>query len=62
MWVEEIGKKSFKLDYQLVDLSDESILYAKGESVQVCFDYKQNKSVEVSAELKESLGKYQIHQ
>ena len=62
MWVKEIGKKSFELCYQLVDSSDESIVYAKGESVQVCFDYEQNKSVEVSEELKKSLSKYQIQQ
>lgn len=48
IWVKEIGIKSFGLSYKLVDLSDESIIYAKGESVQVCYDYGENKPVAVS--------------
>ena len=59
MWVKEIGIKSFGLSYKLVDLSDESIIYAKGESVQVCFDYGENKSIAVSSALKDKLTKYQ---
>jgi acyl-CoA thioester hydrolase len=59
IWVKEIGIKSFGLGYKLVDLSDESITYAKGESVQVCFDYGENKSIAVSAALKQKLIEYQ---
>jgi acyl-CoA thioester hydrolase len=58
MWVKEIGKKSFGLGYNLVDFTDASISYAKGESVQVCFDYAENKSIEVPAELKGRLIEY----
>jgi acyl-CoA thioester hydrolase len=59
IWVKEIGIKSFGLGYNLVDLSDESITYAKGESVQVCYDYGENKPVAVSAALKQKLIEYQ---
>ena len=58
MWVKEIGKKSFGLGYSLIDLTDASIKYAKGESVQVCFDYGENKSIAVPAELKQRLIEY----
>lgn len=58
MWVKEIGNKSFGLGYTLVDAADPSITYAKGESVQVCFDYAENKSIAVSAELKLKLIEY----
>ncbi len=59
IWVKDIGSKSFALGYKLVDLSDESITYATGESVQVCFDYGENKSIAVPAALKQKLIQYQ---
>jgi acyl-CoA thioesterase FadM len=58
MWVKEIGKKSFGLGYSLIDFTDASIKYANGESVQVCFDYGENKSITVPAELKQRLIEY----
>jgi len=59
IWVKEIGIKSFGLGYKLADLSDASITYATGESVQVCFDYGNNKPVAVSDSLKRKLIEYQ---
>ena len=60
IWVKEIGIKSFGLGYKLeVDLPDESITYAKGESVQVFYDYVENKPIAVSAALKQKLIEYQ---
>jgi len=58
MWVKEIGKKSFGLGYRLVDSADESVIYAKGESVQVCFDYGENRSMAVPDDLKRKLIAY----
>jgi acyl-CoA thioester hydrolase len=60
MWVKDIGKKSFVLGYKLVDASGQDIIYARGESVQVCYDYIQSKSMEVPEELKHKLEEYQI--
>lgn len=51
----DIGNKSFKLSYELSDRIDESKIFAKGESVQVCFDYKNNRSIPVSDGLKNKL-------
>jgi len=58
MWVKDIGSKSFGLGYRLVDLSDESIIYATGESVQVCFDYAENKSIAVPDRLRQKMAEY----
>ena len=51
----DIGNKSFKLSYKLRDRIDESKIFAKGESVQVCFDYKNNQSIPVPEGLKNKL-------
>lgn len=59
MKVGKIGSKSFEFIYKLVDAGDESIVYARGESVQVTFDHKDNKTVEVSEDLREKLSEYQ---
>ena len=59
IWVGEIRNKSFVFIYKLVDRSDESIVYAKGESVQVAFDHRQNKTVVVSENLQIRLSEYQ---
>jgi acyl-CoA thioester hydrolase len=60
MWVGNVGDKSFSLCYKLTDLYDESIIYAKGESVQVCYDYVQDKSTEIPFELKQTLARYHL--
>lgn len=58
IWVKEIGRKSFKLGYKLMNANDHAIGYAHGESVQVCYDYGQNASVELSSDLQRALKKY----
>lgn len=57
--VGEIRNKSFVFLYKLADRFDESVVYAKGESVQVAFDHKQNKTKVVSEELRKRLSEYQ---
>lgn len=54
----EIGEKSFKLTYTVADREDESVVYAKGESVQVCLNPKIGKSVQVSEKFKKVLEKH----
>ena len=58
LWIKEIGSKSFTFYYQMVDRFDSSIIYATGESVQVCFDYQKNDSLPVPDEIKVQLSKY----
>ena len=59
MTVGEIGNKSFELNYELTDRTDRSKIFAKGESIQVCFDYKRNRSIPVSKSLIDKLLEYQ---
>jgi acyl-CoA thioester hydrolase len=59
MSVGKIGTKSFELQYELTDRKDTGTVFAKGESIQVCFDYEQNRSVPVSEALKDQLLDYQ---
>lgn len=58
MRVKDIGTKSFSFEYHLVDLFDETKVYAAGESTQVCYDYEKNRSIEVPVKMRESLTRY----
>ena len=58
MWVTDIGRKSFTIRYQLVDAADPAVIFATGESVQVCFDYASNGSVAISQALRAQLSVY----
>ena len=58
MWVKDIGTKSFSFEYRLVDFSDEAMVYATGKSIQVCYDYQKNRSIEVPAKMRERLTLY----
>jgi len=53
MFTESIGTKSFILGYEL-KVND--VLFAKGRSVQVCFNAKKNESVEITDEMKKALS------
>jgi acyl-CoA thioester hydrolase len=60
MWVSAIGTKSFTLTYVLMDASDVNRIFAKGSSVQVCYDYRQRQSVPVPQMLKKALLAYHL--
>jgi acyl-CoA thioester hydrolase len=59
--VREIGRKSFTLHYRLVDRNDETVRFAEAESVQVCYDYRENRSVPVTDEFREKLSRFLDH-
>ena len=58
MWVKNIGAKSFSFEYRVVDFSDEAMVYATGKSIQVCYDYEKNSSIEVPAKMRKRLTRY----
>ena len=58
MQISKMGNKSFDLEYRLTDLTDPSVIFAKGSSVQVCFDYQENKSVRMSDKMRATLSEY----
>lgn len=59
MGTKNLGTKSFQYVYLLTDANDESIQYAKGESVQVYYDYIRNTSIEIPPEFREVLLRFQ---
>ena len=54
VWIGEIREKSFAFKYRIVQRSEETVVYGKGESIMVLFDYKENKSIPIQ---KDFLGK-----
>ncbi len=58
LWVTGIGRKSFVLAYALVDINDDNRIFAKGSSVQVCFDYQRRQSIPVPTALRQALAGY----
>lgn len=58
MRVGDIGRKSFKLYYELTDRIDYETVFARAVSVQVCFNYRANETVRVSDELKRKLSEF----
>lgn len=60
MWVRHIGNRSFSFKYKLIDSKDESMVFAMGESVQVCYDYTTDTSMAVPDKMREALSKYLI--
>ncbi|HUV77414.1 MAG TPA: acyl-CoA thioesterase [Desulfobacterales bacterium] len=60
MWVKHIGNRSFSFEYKLIDSKDESMVYATGESVQVCYDYTADTSMAVTDKMREAMAQYLI--
>lgn len=58
--VKEIKDKSFTLGYKLIEIQDKSLVYAEGESVQVCYNYKLKRSTEIHEKLRIYLQKYAV--
>ena len=49
-WVADIGKKSFRFKYRVFDKENPGILFAKGESVMVAYNYKDKLSITIPPE------------
>ena len=60
LWVTTVGTKSFGLAYALIDEADVTRIFARGSSVQVCYDYRQRRSIPVPPTLKEALMAYHL--
>jgi acyl-CoA thioester hydrolase len=59
MGTKNLGAKSFQYVYSIRDAADESIQYARGETVQVCYDYSRNTSMEIPPEFRKILLQFQ---
>ncbi len=63
VWVGEIGRKHFDFIYRLVGKDkdhSEPVVYAKGRSVQVSFDYKRNTTISIPGHVRKKLSAYAI--
>ena len=58
MWVHKIGHSSFGFRYRLVDRTDPTRVFAPGESVQVFFDYQENRSEPIPDAIRAALMTY----
>jgi acyl-CoA thioester hydrolase len=61
MWVQHIGNSSFSFGYKLMDAKDPTMVFATGESVQVCYDYSTDSSMAVPDAMRAALSQYLIH-
>ena len=59
-WVSNIGRKSFEFRYDLVSQADAGLIYAKGMSVQVFYDYEKNSSGIIPDQYRHKLEEYFI--
>ncbi len=50
-----LGRTSFTLLYRFLDPDDASIVYARGRTVVVCFDYEKNEKKEIPRARREAL-------
>ena len=57
MWAGEFGNKSFKFFYEIVS-RDGDVKFCTGESVQVFFDYKENKTIPVPEDFKKLIKEF----
>ena len=58
LWVGETGPKKFELMYKIVNRNDESIIFAKGLSVQIFYDYKKNLTIPIPRYFLDKLQEY----
>lgn len=57
--VSRLGKKSFDMEYQLVHITPDKkeVLKATGVTVMVCYNYEENKTIEIPTEWREKIAK-----
>ncbi|HUU40823.1 MAG TPA: thioesterase family protein [Desulfatiglandales bacterium] len=58
IWIGDLGRKSFRFKYHIIDRNDKSIIYAKGESVMVLFDYRKNITIPIPKYFLEKISEY----
>ena len=54
VWVSKIGNKSWELSYQIFN-AENGVLHADSKSVQVGFNYRENKTIEINTVTKNYL-------
>lgn len=57
MWISDIGRTSFRFNYKIVS-KDRERMFARGSSVQVFYDYSENRPIKVPDEFLEKASAY----
>lgn len=57
--VSRLGKKSFDIDYQFIHISPtkEEVLKAEGKTIMVCYNYEENKTIDIPEEWRAKIAK-----
>ena len=58
MHISEMGDKSFTLAYRLIHREDPSVVFARGLTVQVSYDYQNNRTMPIPRDLRTKLARY----
>ncbi len=58
IWISKTSTKSFTFSYEIFDVNDPSIVYGKGESIMVVFDYVENKTLQLSDDFLNRIADY----
>ena len=58
VWISHIGRKRFDMQYLLTDPEDNDLIYAKGRSSQVFYDYRANRSQPIPDTIRSRLRDY----
>ncbi len=62
IWISDIGRKRFDMQYALAGAGTEDPVYARGQSTQVFYDYQANRSREIPEAVRSRLEPYWFKQ
>lgn len=60
VWISDIGRKRFDMQYALTEAGNEALVYARGQSSQVFYDYQKNQSKPIPDDVRERLQAFLI--
>ncbi len=58
VWISKMGNKSFEFSYEIRRVGEPEIVFSRGKSVQVFYDYRKNKSRNIPSQFKRLVADY----
>lgn len=58
VWISDIGRKRFDMQYALTEAGNEALVFAKGQSTQVFYDYQASQSRAIPDTVRSRLEPY----
>lgn len=62
VWISDIGRKRFDMQYALAEAGNEALVFARGQSIQVFYDYQANQSRAIPETVRSRLEPYWFKQ